>query len=118
VAAGSAGGTRSVRGRVIDQDGDGETYTAAVTIRTPAAGTTDLRTSIDAATLSPDLRRALMTKLDAALAALARGNVRGACSALADFLNQVRAQRGKAIPTATADLWIDEATRLRAAIGC
>jgi hypothetical protein len=114
----SAAGTRSVQGRVIDQDGDAGEYAAAVTILTPSQGIAQLRAAVMAAGLAPDLRKALTAKLDAALGALAEGRTRAACSALADFLSQVRAQRGKAISTATADAWLTEATRLRTAIGC
>jgi len=114
----SAAGTRSVQGRVIDQDGDAGEYAAAVTILTPSQGIAQLRAAVTAAALAPDVRNALTAKLDAALGALAEGRTRAACSALADFLSQVRAQRGKAISTATADAWLTEATRLRTAIGC
>jgi hypothetical protein len=57
-------------------------------------------------------------ELDAALKAIASGKIKTACSALSDFINQVKAQRGKAISAATADEWILEAMRLRTALGC
>jgi hypothetical protein len=111
-------GTLAVRGLVIDQDGDAGTYSASVLVKTASEGTIDLQAEIDAASLSPDLRKALLSKLNAALDAIAKGKVKPACAALSDFINQVNAQRGKAIPEATADAWILTATQLQAAIGC
>jgi hypothetical protein len=114
----TSAGIRSVGGKVIDQDDDFTTYTATVTVKSAEQGTTDLGTDISLATLSPDLRKALLAKLNSALDAIEKGKTKAACSALADFINQVSAQRGKAIPTATADDWILTAEQLRFAIGC
>ena len=113
-----ATGVRSVGGRVIDMDADYSTYTAEVAILTVEEGTADLIDQIDEASLSPDLRKALRAKLNAALSALDKGRTAAACSALQDFINQLNAQRGKAIPEDVADAWIATATQLRAAIGC
>jgi hypothetical protein len=114
----STTGTRVVRGKVTDQDFAETIYSATVTIKTAEQTATDLRTDVQLAPLAPDIRRALMTKLDAALSAIAKGKINAACSALKDFINQVNAQKGKAIPTATADAWILTAQQLQAAIGC
>lgn len=114
----STAGTRTVRGKVIDQDGDTQSYTATVSVQSAQQGTTDLRGAITTAPLSPDIRKALLSKLDAALRAIAKGNTATACTALADFMNQVRAQSGKAIETATADAWLLTANQLRTALGC
>lgn len=111
-------GTRRVKGKVIDQDGDETEYTKSVSVKDVSQSTTDLKAAISTATLSPDLRKALTAKLNAALAAIASGKTQVACSALQDFINQVKAQRGKAISTATADLWIQQATNLRTSLGC
>lgn len=111
-------GTRTVKGKVIDQDGDSQEYRATVTVKSAQQGTADLRSTITTAPLAPDIRKALLAKLDAALKAIAAGKTSTACSNLADFINQVRAQRGKAIATATADAWIAEAQQLRIALGC
>jgi hypothetical protein len=55
----------------------------------------------------PDgIETSLLAKLNTALSALAQGDTNGALSALQDFINQVRAQRGKKIPTADADALI------------
>jgi hypothetical protein len=111
-------GARVVQGRVIDQDLDAATYAATVTVKSAEQGMTDLRADVAGAALAPDIRKALLTKLESALKAIASGKPKVACSALADFINQVSAQRGKAIPTATADAWILTARQLQEAIGC
>jgi hypothetical protein len=114
----SSTGTRVVRGRVRDQNSAETTYSATVSVKDALQGATDLATEVQLAPLSPDIRKALMAKLDAAVSAIAKGKTSSACSALADFINQVNAQKGKAIPTATANAWIQTAQQLRAAIGC
>jgi hypothetical protein len=114
----STAGSRVVRGKVIDPDQDATAYSATVTVKSAAQGTTDLSTAVSNASLAPDLRKALLAKLNAALSAIAAGKKNAACTALGDFINQVTAQRGKAIPAATADAWIDTARQLQTAIGC
>ena len=114
----ASAGALVVRGRVVDQDLDAATYAATVTVKSAEQGTTDLGTEISGAALAPDIRKALLTKLESALKAIAGGKPKAACSALADFINQVSAQRGKAIPTADADAWILTARQLQEAIGC
>jgi hypothetical protein len=114
----STAGSRTVKGRVIDQDLDGTTYPATVLVKSAAEGTTDLSAEISTAPLAPDIRKALLAKLNAALKAIADGKTKSACSALNDFINQVNAQSGKAISVDTANAWIDTARQLQTAIGC
>jgi hypothetical protein len=114
----SATGTRVVRGKVVDRESAETIYSLTVSIKSTQQGTTDLVSDVQLAPLAPDIRKALLSKLDAALGALAKGKTSSACSALQDFINQVNAQKGKAIPTATANAWILTAQQLRAAIGC
>jgi hypothetical protein len=114
----SATGTRVVRGKVVDEDLAESEYSATVVIKSAQRGATDLAAEVQLAALSPDIRKALKAKLDAALSAIDKGKTNGACSALRDFINQVNAQLGKAIPIATADAWILTARQLQAALGC
>lgn len=97
------------------QDLDGNTYTATVLVKSAAQGTTDLSTEISIAPLAPDIRKALLAKLNSALKAIAEGKTKAACSALNDFINQVMAQQGKAISVDTANAWIDTARQLQTA---
>jgi hypothetical protein len=64
------------------------------------------------------LRGSLDTKLRAAATAISNGRPARACARLNDFINQVRTNAGKRIPTATANKWIADATRIRAVISC
>jgi hypothetical protein len=114
----STGGTRTVRGKVIDEDGDFTEYTANVDVLSASQGLAALRAEVASSAIVPDLRRALTAKLDAAIAAIAAGKTKSACSALADFAKQVKAQRGKAISETTANDWIAQVTAIRAATGC
>lgn len=63
--------------------------------------------------------RSLASKVGAAQADLKRGNVRGACGVLQAFIEEVRAQsRQRAIDGPLAAKLTDDATRVRAMIGC
>jgi hypothetical protein len=77
-----------------------------------------VRTLVAASGVSADVRQGLTDKLDAVSAALAVGDRSAACGALGAFAKQVQAQRGKAIPLATADAWLAETTAIRRATGC
>jgi hypothetical protein len=114
----SAGGSLPVRGKVIDEDDDFTEYTATVEVLAVTQALAELRASVAASSIIPDLRRALIAKLDAAAAALVAGKTKSACSALGDFSKQVKAQRGKAIPAATADDWLAQVAAIRSAAGC
>ena len=92
--------------------------TLSITVLSAAQATSTLRSAVVASTLTPDLRRALTAKLDDALKALADGKTKSACSALADFANQVQAQRGKAILQVTADAWLAQVAFIRIGAGC
>ena len=112
-------GTKRVHGMVRDEDGAfSANYRLDVTVIDAPQATADLKVAISTATLSPDLRKPLSAKINVALEAITRGDTAVACNALQDFINQVKAQRGKAIPVGTADLWIQQATDLRTSVGC
>jgi hypothetical protein len=111
-------GTKKVYGLVRDEDGAWNEFSAETNVVEAPQATADLKLAISTASLSPDLRKALTAKLNAALDAIAKGKTQVACTALQDFINQVNAQRGKAITIATADLWIQQAIALRQSLGC
>jgi hypothetical protein len=62
--------------------------------------------------------RSLAGKVSQAQSYYAAGNVGAACTMLSDFINEVRAQRGKKIAAATADALIADARAIMAAMGC
>jgi hypothetical protein len=68
--------------------------------------------------LGGGLMTSLQAKLNAALAAIAAGNLPLACSDLQDFINQVNAQSGKKISTTDATNLINQAQSLQVQFGC
>ncbi|GJG85302.1 hypothetical protein tb265_04830 [Gemmatimonadetes bacterium T265] len=98
-----AAGPVTVRGKVIDQDQDATEYTATVTVLTPVQAARQLRAAVASSGIPADVRQGLTDRLDAALASLGAGQTGTACNQLGAFRNQLQAQRGKAVPAATAD---------------
>jgi hypothetical protein len=68
--------------------------------------------------VSDNLRHPLTTKLDAAIAALAKNKSSVACVALGDFRDQVVEKRGKGIPAPTADEWLATVGQISTLVGC
>jgi hypothetical protein len=95
-----------------------EPVTLGLTVLSAAPDITAVRALVAASGVGADVRQGLTDKLDAAAAALAVGDRTGACGALGAFQKQVQAQRGKAIPRATADAWLKTAGEIRSALGC
>jgi CSLREA domain-containing protein len=106
-----------------DTDGDGHGDPAdACPVLAPAGGDADANGCTDTLErlvaivglldLEANLERALLSKLDEAAAALARGNERPASRKLADFVSLVEAKRGRSIGEAEADLLVAYATNL------
>ena len=67
---------------------------------------------------SKRLAGTLDTKLRDAATALQQNRKPRACTKLNDFISEVGRNSGGRIPTATANEWIADATRIRAVIGC
>jgi hypothetical protein len=84
----------------------------------PADQISDLNGFVASLALQDGIATSLTSKLAEALGLLNLGDTSGACSMLQDFINQVRAQRGKKIPIAQANTLIADATEIRATIGC
>jgi hypothetical protein len=84
---------------------------------TPEAEPDPLQALADAVTgLGPGT--SLLAKVNQAQAAVAAGNVRGACSILAAFIHEAQAQAGRKITPATATSLVGDATKIRNALGC
>ena len=60
----------------------------------------------------------LADKVSDAQAALAHNEAAGTCSLLRAFINEVKAQSGKSIPTDIATSLIADATHIRVLLGC
>lgn len=78
----------------------------------------DLADLIAGMALPRGTERSLMSKLEAADAAIARGNTSAACSQLQALINHARAQSGRSLTTAQADALIASTLALRSALGC
>ena len=78
----------------------------------------DLIVEVTGEGLHHGTERSLLAKLEAALAALERGDVAAACASLQDFISQVNAQDGNKLTAAQAAQYRADATALRAELGC
>jgi hypothetical protein len=67
---------------------------------------------------SAGVKKALLAKLDAALAGIQASNGNAACGSMQAFMNLVNAQRNKALSATDADALIAAATQIRAVVGC
>lgn len=88
------------------------------TAESPVTAATNFLTTIRGFGLPDGTFTSFQAKVNAGLAALAAGNSGTACSAFQDLINAVSAQSGKKLTEAQAKIIIDEATRIRAIIGC
>ena len=114
-----------------DQRGEGYVRISRITVdigafeaqevANPSAMVADLKSYVNNLISSNrGMKTALMAKLtDAQIALIAPADIPKACAALQDFINQVRAQRGKKqITAAEADVLIGQAQDIRLLIGC
>ena len=110
-------GTTTVNCVATDWTGKSSTATFGVTVRGVLDQLADLRSEVG--TLSDQkVRKSLDMKLRDAGSAYRSGNMSKACGNMADFTKLVTAQRGRAIPVATATAWLDDAARIEDVIGC
>jgi len=90
-----------------------------VTVLTASATIQNLKTSVNSSSLNGSQKQGLVSKLDAALDAIGKGNTNPACAKLADFINSVQnfIDHGN-ISAAQGQAWIDSATKVRNYLGC
>lgn len=100
-----------------DSDGDGK-GDACDPDRPPAQEIAELIDEVESAGLPHGTERSLTAKLDNALRHVNEGRTEAACAMLDSFIREVRAQSGKKIPSAEAELLIADAERIRTALGC
>ena len=105
----SSTGTRSVGGKVRDDDGGETEYRGSVVIQVTYASLCALvREYVDDA----DVADSLCEKLAAAEAAAARGNTKAKKASLDAFVHQVEAQAGKSLTASEAATLIELARQL------
>lgn len=93
-------------------------FALAPGVEDPADQIADLASYVLTLDLHDGMETSLSAQLTGALALLNGGDTAGACTKLGDFINHVRAQRGKKIPIAQANTLIADATEIRALLGC
>jgi hypothetical protein len=101
---------------VNDGSADSDPDEVVVTAITPQDALADLIDQIEDLDLKQGIENALVSKLDNAIQSLDRGNDEAALGQLHAFINQVNAQRGKALSEAVADALIAQAQQLIDAI--
>jgi probable HAF family extracellular repeat protein len=89
-----------------------------LTPRSPSRVISGLIGAIDGFVLPKGLETGLVSKLEAALAAIERGDSDAACGELGAFINHVEAQRGKGLTDEQADALVAGATQARTLLGC
>ena len=102
-------------------DSSGNTASASFTVTVKGATDqlSDIKGLVTSLALSAGIDTSLQVKLNDALSAANGGDTASACTALNDFISQVRAQAGKKrISAKDAEDLIGEAQRIRAVLGC
>lgn len=97
---------------VNDGSADSDPDEVVITAITPQDALADLIDQIEDLNLKKGTENALVSKLNNAIQSLDRGNDEAALGQLQAFINQVNAQRGKALSEAEADTLIAQAQRL------
>ena len=107
-------GTTVVTCSATDASGNSSTASFQVTVKGAAQQISDLAAYVASLNLPSGLTNSLESKLNSAL----QDPMPGSCADLSDFVNQVSAQSGKAIPQSQATTLMQSATRINAVLGC
>jgi uncharacterized repeat protein (TIGR01451 family) len=112
-------GTTTVTCTATDTSGNSTSCSFTVTVLTASATIQNLKTSVNSSSLNGSQKQGLISKLDAALDAIAGGHTNTACAKLADFINSVQNFIGHGdISAAQGQPWIDSAAKVRNYLGC
>jgi hypothetical protein len=109
-------GQTTVHCTVNDPDDTNSPVTSAFTVTVNGAGTQ--LAALHQSVIGVGPGTSLADEISQAQSYLAAGNTAGACNTLTGFTNEVRAQSGKSINTATAQQLTTTAQRIQKVIGC
>ena len=112
-------GTTTVTCTATDTSNNTAQCSFTVTVLTASATIENLKTSVNSSSLNGSQKQGLISKLDAALDAIGRGQQNQACAKLADFINSVQnfIDHGD-ISAAQGQSWINSAANVRNYLGC
>lgn len=112
-------GTQTVKCTATDQAALTASCQFSVTVKSAAEQIPELIAEVNASALPAGTKGSLVVKLEAALAHLNAGNLNAACAKLKDFIVEVQnLGTKKGLSQAEAQALIEDATRIRAAVGC
>lgn len=94
-----------------------DTDTVVVTVITASQAANNLSAQVSSANIAPAIKTQLKASVSAASTSFARGSTDAGINQLRAFQNKVRAQSGKAIPTAIANTLIAAAQKIIDAVG-
>jgi len=107
-------GTTVVTCSATDVSGNNSTASFQVSVKDAAQQISDLAAYVASLNLPSGLTNSLENKLNSAF----QDPLSGSCADLNDFVNQVNAQSGKAIPPSQATTLKQSATRIKTVLGC
>jgi hypothetical protein len=111
-------GATTVTCSAADTRGNSRSGTLTVTVKSASQQTSDLLTKVQSLPVDPTTRNNLVSIMQSAQTAIAKGDKAAACDKLTSFISQVQAQSGKKLATKTADGLIADAARIKAVLGC
>jgi hypothetical protein len=92
----------------VDDGAASDDDSVTITVVAPSVDSiASLIAEVRALNLSRGMENSLLAKLNAAQSALNRGNETAAANQLRALMNHIRAQRGKGIPSAAADILLE-----------
>jgi hypothetical protein len=111
-------GTTTVTCGATDVGGRTASASFDVHVKGVAEQLADLRAAVAGAGLDPRLTDKLTAQLDDVARQLAASRTNAVCGGLVDFVDSVRKESGKGIPTPQADAFATAAWRMRAVVNC
>jgi hypothetical protein len=112
-------GTTTIQCTATDIRGNTASGSFNVTVKGATDQISDIKVLVTSLALPAGTNISLQAKLDDAVSAANGGDTASACTALKDFISQVRAQQGKKkISVQDAEELIVEAQRIQAVLGC